>query len=82
MKPWLAAIANFFLPGLGTLIAGGERRFLGFAWIFGFVGLTYVELSLQTAAPQLYWTMFGCVFVVNTAFAIDAFREAKRHASA
>jgi hypothetical protein len=45
-------------------------------------GLTYVELSLQTQYPALYWLMFISVFVMNTCFAIDAFREGRALASA
>jgi len=38
-----------------------------------FLTFTYVELSVQTAAPALYWPMFASVFLFNTAFAIDTF---------
>lgn len=62
MKRWLGTIANFFFPGLGYLLVG-------------MIGLTYVELSLQTVAPALYWPMFASVFLFNTAFAIDTFFE-------
>lgn len=77
MKRWLATISNFFFPGLGYLLVGPEprRRAVGGAWLVAMVGLTYVELSLQTAAPALYWPMFASVFLFNTAFAIDTFLE-------
>ncbi len=74
MKKWTATIANFFLPGLGYLIAG-KRGLLAFAWLIGVIGLTYVEFGIQQPLPELYWVMFASVFLMNTAFAIDVFRE-------
>ena len=75
MRKWIGAIANFFFAGLGYVIFGsGTRRLLGVAWTLGAIGLTYVELSVQTAAPALYWPMFASVFLMNTAFAIDGYR--------
>ena len=62
---------------LGTAVAAalvsGERPSIGF-WLVGVIGLTYVELSIQTAAPAYYGPMFASGFVMNTAFAADAFR--------
>lgn len=78
MKKWIGTIANFFLPGLGYLIIGGERRLLGIPWLIGVLGLTYVELSIQEPLPQLYWIMFDSVLVMNVSFAVDAWREAKK----
>ena len=43
-------------------------------WTLSAFGLTYVELSIQEAAPAYYWPMFVCVFLMNTAFAVDAYR--------
>jgi hypothetical protein len=43
----------------------------------GAVMLTYVELNLQTAAPNLYPIMFGAVFIVNSLLAYDGYTEAK-----
>ncbi|MCA9688154.1 MAG: hypothetical protein R3A51_11605 [Nannocystaceae bacterium] len=77
MKKWTAALMNFFFPGLGYL-AFGHKRALGVAWLAGAIGLTYVELSLQEPMPALYWAMFASVFVMNTAFAIDAFTTVRR----
>ncbi|MCA9713576.1 MAG: hypothetical protein H6713_07145 [Myxococcales bacterium] len=77
MKKWTATLANFFLPGLGYIIAG-QRRVIGVAWLLGAIGLTYVEFGIQQPLPQLYWVMFASVFVMNTAFAIDVFREVSR----
>ncbi len=77
MKRWLGTITNFFFPGLGYLLVGPEprRRAVGAAWFVAMIGLTYVETSVQTAAPALYWPMFASVFLFNTAFAIDTYFE-------
>ena len=70
----LATLANFFLPGLGYLI-NGQKILRGLAFIAALIGLTYVEFSVQTAAPELYLPMFISVLVMNTAFAVDAWKE-------
>ncbi len=75
-KPWLAALLNFFFMGLGTLY-NGRRHAFGAALTVSAGLLTWVELKLQSAAPPLYPVMFGAVFLMNTFFAIDGFREAK-----
>ncbi len=75
-KPWLAAVLNFFLMGLGTAY-NGRRVPLGLALTVGAVLLTYVEQNLQAVAPNLYWVMFCAVFLNNTFLAIDGFNEAK-----
>lgn len=67
---------NFFLPGAGYLVLG-HKVALSMAWLVGVIGLTYVELGIQTAAPTFYWPMFGSVLVMNTAFAVDAFRAGR-----
>jgi hypothetical protein len=69
----IATALNFFLPGAGYLVLG-HKALLAVAWLVGVIGLTYVELGIQTAAPAFYWPMFGSVLVMNTAFAVDAFR--------
>lgn len=73
--PWLAALLNFFLMGLGTAY-NGRRVPLGLALTVGAVLLTYVEQNLKSVAPNLYWVMFGAVFLNNTFLAIDGFSEA------
>ena len=75
-NPWIAAILNFFLAGPGY-IYNGRRRLFGVALTIGAVALTYVELNLQTAAPDLFVVMFATVFLLNTFFAIDGWQEAK-----
>ncbi len=68
-----ATFLNFFFPGAGYLLLG-HRVPLALMWLVAVIGLTYVELGIQTAAPSYYWPMFGSVLLMNTAFAIDAYR--------
>jgi hypothetical protein len=75
-NPWIAAVLNFFLMGLGTLYIG-RRRLTGAGLTLAAFALTYVELQLQTAAPSLFPIMFGAVFVANTVLAVDGYNEAK-----
>lgn len=76
-NPWIAAILNFFLMGPGT-IYNGQRKLLGIALTLGAFALTYIELNLQSEAPNLFPIMFVTVFVMNTAFAIDGYLEAQK----
>ena len=76
-KVWVATIANFFLPGLGYLIAGIKRG-LAFLWLIGVVGLTYVEFGIRESEPTLYAIMFASVLIMNLAFAIDVYRLAQQ----
>ncbi len=73
---WIATAANFFFPGAGYLILG-EKIPLAIAWLVGVLGLTYVELGVQVAAPAYYLPMFASVFILNIAFAVDAFQTGK-----
>jgi len=77
MKPIVPAAANWFLPGLGYLILGVKIP-LAIAWLVALVGLTYVEFGIKVAAPEYYLPMFVSVLVMNTAFAVDAWNEAKK----
>lgn len=76
-RPWLSALLNFFFMGVGY-IYNGQRVMLGALFTAGAIGLTYVELSIQEIVPAIYWIMFVSVLVVNTAFAIDGYNEAKQ----
>jgi hypothetical protein len=69
----IATLANFFLPGAGYLILG-QRIVVSVFFLVGVIGLTYVEFGIQVAAPAYYWPMFVSVLVMNTGFAIDAYR--------
>lgn len=75
-NPIIAAVLNFFFMGAGYIYLG-QKVWLGVAFTLGAIGLTYVELQLQDINTRLYAIMFASVFVVNTAFAIDAYRMAK-----
>lgn len=75
-KPAIAAVANFFLPGAGYLIAGVKRG-LAVLWLAGVIGLTYVEFGIREPEPTLYTIMFVSVLVMNAAFAIDVYRLAR-----
>lgn len=75
-KPWLAALLNFFFMGPGTLYVGRRKAF-GAALTVAAVALTWVELNVQVQAPALYPVMFAAVFLMNTFFAMDGWREAK-----
>ena len=77
MKKWIATLGNFFLPGVGYMVIG-QRRLVALMWLVGVLGLTYVEFGIQEPLPSLYWTMFVSVFIMNTGFALDVWREATR----
>lgn len=71
--PWLAAVLNFFLMGLGY-VYNGRRVPLGIALTIGAALLTYVE---QNLTGTLWAVMFCAVFLNNTFLALDGFTEAK-----
>jgi len=75
-KTWIATALNFFFPGAGYLVLKTKAP-LAIAWLIGVIGLTYVEFGIQTAAPDYYWPMFASVFLMNIAFAVDAFQTGK-----
>jgi hypothetical protein len=64
------------LPGAGYLVLGTKVG-LAIAWLVGVIGLTYVEFGIKEVAPEYYLPMFVSVLVMNTAFAIDAYKEGK-----
>ena len=76
-KVWATTIANFFLPGLGYLIAGVKQG-LAVLWLLGVIGLTYVEFGIKESEPTLYGIMFASVLIMNLAFAIDVYRVARK----
>ena len=73
---WIPTVANFFLPGLGYLIAGIKRP-LAVLWLVGVIGLTYVEFGIREPEPTLYTIMFASVLLMNVAFAVDAYQLTK-----
>ena len=82
--PWLAALLNFFFMGPGY-IYNGRRALLGVGWTLTAILLTVVEQApvfaegknLQATSPTAFLLMFVAVFLGNTCFAIDGWREAK-----
>ena len=83
-KPIVAAVLNFFFMGPGY-IYNGKRALLGVGWTVTAILLTIVEQgpvfadgkNLQAVSPMAFGLMFVAVFLGNTMFAIDGFREAK-----
>ena len=88
MKKWLPTILNFFFPGAGYLVLGHKVP-MAIMWLIGVFGLSYVEQihtfsggqTLQTLDPTAFGVLFVSVLVMNTAFAIDAFRVASENES-
>ena len=74
MNRWIPTVLNFFLPGLGYIVAGIKRG-LGVLWLVGVIGLTYVEFGIREPEPTLYNIMFASVLIMNVAFAIDVYRS-------
>jgi len=72
---WAAVAGNFFFPGLGYLIGVPHKRVHGVLFLLGAFGLTYVEQVAVGPGHGAFWPMFVSVFVMNTAFAYDAFQE-------
>ena len=72
-KPWLSAVLNFFLMGLGY-VYNGRWVPLGAALTVGALLLTYVEQNLN---GNLWLAMFCAVLLNNTFLAIDGYSEAK-----
>ncbi len=83
-KPWLSAILNFFLMGLGYLY-NGKRIIPGILLTVAAIGLTYLEQfhtfsdgnTLENHDSTAFMVLFACVLVANTGLAIDAYQEAK-----
>ena len=72
---WTATLANFFLPGLGYLLGVPRKRPQAVLWLLGALGLTYVEQVALGPGHAAFWPMFAAVFVLNSAFAINTYRE-------
>ncbi len=83
-KAWLSAVLNFFFMGAGYLY-NGKRILLGAMLTISAIGLTYIENfhtfadgnNLQNHDSTAFTILFVCVFLANTALAIDAYQEAK-----
>ena len=75
-KPWIAALLNFFLMGLGTFYVG-RRKIFGIALTLCSVFLTSIELSLKDIDQDMYMSMFATIFLMNIFLALDGYNEAK-----
>ena len=71
----LTVLANFFLPGLGYLMAVPHKRLHGVAFLIGALGLSYVEQVALGPEHAAFIPMFISVFVMNLGFAYDAWQE-------
>lgn len=80
-KPIIAAVLNFFTLGLGYLIFT-KKKVLGLFLFLAFPPSAYVEFSLQTQYPPLYWYSFGAFFLLAIGCAYDGFVEGKAAAAA
>ncbi len=80
---WFAVIANFFLPGLGYIVAVPEQRIAGIFWLIGVIGLTVVEqfMGLEQQMPDAFKLMFGAVFVTNIGHVINTWNYFKKKAA-
>jgi hypothetical protein len=75
-KPWLAALLNFFLWGLGTIYVG-KRKAVGGLMLLASIWATYVENVLVGSASPVFNPLFAVFFVVGVAMAVDGWNEAK-----
>lgn len=75
-KPWIAALLNFFLMGLGTFYVG-KRKVLGVVLTLSSIFLTSIEMSLKNTNQDLFMSMFATIFLMNIFLALDGYNEAK-----
>ena len=87
---WIAALLNFFLPGLGYVYVGigqdtGELIFGGLVFLFYFIGWEVAFASIilsgtlpssSTSAPPPLAALITLVFLLPIAFAYDGYRRA------
>lgn len=81
---WAALVLNFFLPGLGYLIAVPEQRIAGVFWMIGAIGLTVVEqgMNLEATLPDAFKLMFASVFVMNAGHVVSTWMYFKNKEAA
>lgn len=82
-KPWVAAVLNFCLPGLGYIASGKRKTFSYFilaSTILFSIGyyLVYVQYGDPgMMRPSDWWLAAGDV-AISSGFAYDAYHEAKK----
>lgn len=74
-NPWIAAVANALLPGLGYLYLGSKRKFFA-------IGLT-VGMLVGYLSPTLWRIEIDIPIVISSiillvVFAVDAWKDAKK----
>jgi hypothetical protein len=78
-NPWLAAILNALIPGLGYLYI--RKRILFGALLIGwaFAAIVWVSLIPEEIFNQIFWNVWGvlAMILLAAAFAIDAYKEAR-----
>ena len=85
---WLAVFLNFALSGAGYLLYKHKIP-QALMWTIGAILLTYVEQihqfsdgkTLLDHDPTVFYILFGTVFLINTAFAIDMYQVASEKES-
>lgn len=78
-NPWVAAILNFFLFGVGTLYVG--RRAKSSAILLTLGGTAVQVLEIKMSPPFDNWSLWPWLFVglvlVKLGLAIDGYQSAK-----
>ncbi|HEX7483723.1 MAG TPA: hypothetical protein VF281_01080 [Candidatus Saccharimonadales bacterium] len=89
VRPVLAAVLNFLIPGVGYLYLGVRKKF---AWLLvGASIVSAVAIVMNVLNPQTMMSQYAntmtqysildslAIFIVAVAFAYDAYTEAKAH---
>jgi hypothetical protein len=77
-KPWLAALLNVILPGVGYIYAG-KRKLFGVLWLIGGALAcisVFTNLEAYSFMTEDIWLSLA-VILMDVAFGIDAYRDAK-----
>ena len=76
-KPWLAALLNILIPGLGYLYLG-KRKLFGILLVVSGVA-AYIWVINKPQVTELFGDPFINMMLLfyEVAFAIDAYQEAK-----
>ena len=72
--PWLAAVLNFALPGLGYLYLGSKRNYFSVGLLLAGV-VSVFSPALWSSEVDLPLLVGGVIFAA--VFAVDAYEDAK-----
>ena len=74
-RPWLAALLNFVVPGLGYLY-NGKRKFFGMVLILVGIASTIDMVYYDWSPP---YTILGItsIFIMLLSFGYDAYQDAR-----